>query len=52
MPTWSEILKELHETTKQIDIFSGTPSAKIIENHNGRAFIKMFQQPVFVQRKA
>ena len=43
-------LSIFHATTHT---FTGTPSAKIIENHNGRAFIKMFQQqPVFVQRKA
>lgn len=43
-------LSVFHATTHT---FTGTPSAKIIENHNGRAFIKMFQQqPVFVKRKA
>ena len=32
--------------------FPVTPAVKIIENHNGRAFIKSFQQPVFMQKKS
>ena len=41
-------LSVFHTTTHT---FTGTPAAKIIENHKGRAFIKMFQPPVLVPRK-
>ena len=40
-------LSVFHATTHT---FTGTPSAKIIENHNGQAFIKMLQpQPVLLK---
>ena len=43
-------LSVFHATTHT---FTVTPAVKIIENHNGRAFIKSFQQqPVFVQKKS
>ena len=42
-------LSVFHATTHTL---AGTPTTKIIENHNGRAFINISQQqPVLVPRK-
>ena len=41
-------LSVFHATTHT---FTGTPAVKIIENHNGRAFIKSFQQQPFMVPK-
>ena len=43
-------LSIFHATTHT---FTATPAVKIIENHNGRSFIKSFQQqPIMMQKKS
>ena len=42
-------LSVFHATTHT---FCGTPAIKIIENHQGKAFVQSFTPPVFIQKKS
>jgi hypothetical protein len=45
-----DAVMSVHDATRHL--FSGTPTTKIIENHNGRAYIEMMQTIQVVQGPA
>lgn len=43
-PTFEDIITSIHNVC--MHTFTNTPAHKIIENHNGKAFVKLSQPPV------